>query len=291
MTLRFEPLGGPIGARVHGFDPSDEVGPDVVSTLRQALVDHSVLLFRGSLISPAQLVTLGRAFGELEILPEPEKRHADHPEIFNLSNVRLDGELVAFDEPQAVFLRGTERWHTDSSFREIPSLCTMLYAVDVPASGGETLFADMYGAYDALPSKLRASLEPVRLVHSYEYSRSHNPGALDPMSPEEKARYPPVVHPLVRLHPDGRRSLYMGGHVSHVEDMPEDQGRGLIDAVLDFATMKRFVHQHVWERNDLVVWDNRSTLHRLRPYDIANERRVMRRVTVAGVDRPIASLA
>ena len=162
----------------------------------------------------------------------------------------------------------------------------MLYAVEVPDSGGETLFADMYGAFDALPPELRASLGRVRLEHSYEYSRSRNPGVLDPMSPEEKAKFPPVVHPLVRLHPDGRRSLYMGGHVAGVVGMPADRGRALIDSVLDFATMERFVYQHVWKRNDLVVWDNRSTLHRLQPYDIVNERRVMRRVTVAGVERP-----
>ncbi|MEM9564512.1 MAG: TauD/TfdA family dioxygenase [Actinomycetota bacterium] len=288
MVLSFEPLDAPLGATVVGFDPAASPGSETVAALRQGLVDHGVLVFRGTAISPARLVELGRAFGELEILPEPEKRHPDHPEIFNLTNVRPDGDVVARDEPQAVFLRGTERWHTDSSFRAVPSLCTMLYAVDVPEQGGETEFADMYRAFDDLPAELGASTTGVRLIHSYAFSRANNPGALDPMSDEELARYPPVAHPLVRRHPDGRRSLYLGGHVAGVEGMDDRDGRRLIDEVLAHATQDRFVYRHRWKADDLVVWDNRSTLHRLRPYDIAGTRRVMRRITVAGTEAPTA---
>jgi len=296
--LHFEPLDGQanagrdargFGARVVGFDPAAGVDAELVAALGQGLVDHGVLVFRGVRIEPAQLVELGRAFGRLEILPEPEKRHPDHPEIFNLSNVRPDGDVVERDEPQAVFLRGTERWHTDSSFRAVPSLCTMLYAVEVTDRGGETEFADMYRANEELPDHLRAEVDGVRLVHSYAFSRANNPGELEPMSDEELVQYPPVTHPLVRVHPDGRRSLYMGGHVAGVEGMGEPEGRELIDEVLAHATQDRFVYRHRWQADDLVVWDNRSTLHRLRPYDIANTRRVMRRITVAGVDAPVGS--
>lgn len=285
-TLTFESLGGTIGALVHGFDPAVEVDDTQVSRLHRGLIDHSVLVFRGQEIDASQLVELGSAFGDLEILPEPDKRHPTHPEIFDLTNVRPDDRIVDFDEPQAVFLRGTERWHTDSSFRDIPCLCTMLYAVEVPASGGETLFADMYGAYEALPEQTRSSIDALRLVHSYEFSRANNPGKMEPMSSEEKAKYPPVVHPLVRHHDDGRSSLYMGAHASHIDGMPVGEGREMLSSVVDFATQNRFVYEHVWEPNDLVVWDNRSTLHRLQPYDIANERRVMRRITVEGNARP-----
>lgn len=286
MALRFEPLDAPIGARVAGLDPGDVIDDARVAALAQALLDHSVLVFRGTPISPARLVELGQAFGELEILPEPEKRHPDHPEIFNLTNVRPDGQVVVPDEPQAVFLRGTERWHTDSSFRAVPSLCTMLYGLEVPASGGETEFADMYRANDELPDDLRARVAGRRLIHSYAYSRANNPGELDPMSDEELAQYPPVSHPLVRVHADGRRSLYLGGHVAGVDGLDDPEGRELIDAVLAHATQDRFVYRHRWQANDLVVWDNRSTLHRLRPYEIGRDRRVMRRITVAGAEAP-----
>ncbi len=275
-------VGLEIGAVAAGTGLDD----GVVAALGHGLVDHGVLVFRGEPISPAQLVGLGRAFGELEILPEPEKRHPDHPEIFDLTNVRPDGDVVERDEPQAVFLRGTERWHTDSSFRAVPSLCTMLYAVEVPERGGETEFADMYRAFEELPPGLRDAVAGVRLVHSYAYSRANNPGELEPMSEEELARYPPVAHPLVRCHPDGRRSLYMGGHVAGVEGVGDEAGRELIDQILAHATGERFVYRHRWRADDLVVWDNRSTLHRLRPYDIAGTRRVMRRVTVAGTEAP-----
>lgn len=269
-----------------GLDPDVDLDRGAVDALGQALLDHSVLVVRGTAIAPARLVELGRAFGELEILPEPEKRHPDHPEIFNLTNVRPDGEVVDRDEPQAVFLRGTERWHTDSSFRAVPSSCTMLYALEVPNRGGETEFADMYQAHDELPAKLRSVVANRWLIHSYAYSRANNPGELEPMSAAELAKYPPVTHPLVRIHRDRRRSLYLGGHVASVEGLDDPEGRQLLDEIEAHATQDRFVYRHRWEPDDLVIWDNRSTLHRLRPYDIARERRVMRRVTVAGTEAP-----
>mgnify|MGYP001162771456 FL=1 len=284
MILEFEPFSNNFGARLHGLDDGRVLDDGLIDELRSGLIENGVLLMRGQEISPARLVQLGRAFGELEILPEPDKRHPDHPEIFDLTNVRKDGTVVDFEEPQAVFLRGTERWHTDSSFREIPCLCTMLYAVEVPEFGGETQFANMYAALKYLPTSLRDEIEGKNLVHSYGYSRANNPGRMDPMSPEEESKYPPVAHPWVRTHPDGRKSLYMGAHVSHVEGMDHNEGRELIQEVLAGATKERFVYQHVWQANDLVVWDNRSTLHRLRPYEITERRRVMHRVTVAGVD-------
>lgn len=282
----FEPLNGPFGATVNGVfgTAGAPIGPEAVAALSDGLAQHGLLVFRGREIPAADFVALGRALGELEILPEPDKRHPDHPEIFNLSNVRPDGEIVTFDEPQAVFLRGTERWHTDSSFRTIPCLCTMLYAVEVPAERGETEFANMVAAYEALPESRRRDLDELKVVHSYEYSRANNPGRMDPMSEDERAKYPPVEHPLVRTHRDGRRSLYMGGHASHIVGLDIDEGRALLADLVDHATTDEFVHVHRWQPSDLVIWDNRSTLHRLRPYDIANERRVMRRITVAGSD-------
>lgn len=282
---RFEPIpSAPVGAFVQGFDPAAGIDADAIANFAAGLADHGVLVIRGQEIDAEQLVAIGRSLGDLEILPEPDKRHPDHPEIFNLSNVKPDDEIVSFDEPQAVFLRGTERWHTDSSFREIPCLCTMLYAVEVPDGQGQTEFANMRAAYAALPAERKEVLGDVQVIHSYEYSRANNPGRMEPMSDEERAKYPPVSHPLVRTHHDGQRSLYFGGHASHIEGRAEDEGRRELAELESLATAPKFVYRHEWQPNDLVIWDNRSVLHRLLPYDIARHRRVMRRITVAGTE-------
>ena len=170
MPLAFDVLEEGFGAEIQGLRETDSLGPALVDELRKGLADFGVLLIRNEEITPERLVQLGNAFGELEILPEPEKRHPDHPEIFNLSNLRDDGQVVDYEEPQSVFLRGTERWHTDSSFRNIPCLCTMLYAVEVPENGGETQFANMIAALEGLPSDLREVVNQNRLVHSYVFS-------------------------------------------------------------------------------------------------------------------------
>ena len=280
--ISFEPLNAPIGALVNGFDPEASLDDEFAQVLADGLLAHSVLVFRAGPISATELVRLGRSFGELEILPEPEKRHPEHPEIFNLTNVRTDGQLVEFDDPQAVFLRGTQRWHTDSSFREIPALCTMLYAVEVPKRGGQTQFADMRRALGLLPPEDREQIEHLKLVHSYEYSRANNPGRMEPMSDEERAKYPPVEHPWVRTNSDLTKSLYMGGHASHIAGRDAAESRQWFAELEAQLPVHDVVYEHQWHADDLVVWDNRTTLHRLLGYDIANERRVMRRITVAG---------
>tara|TARA_B110000008_G_scaffold47410_1_gene45881 strand:+ start:210 stop:1079 length:870 start_codon:yes stop_codon:yes gene_type:complete len=252
--------------------------------LLEALESHSVLILKEAALQSETFVGLATSMGDLEILPEAEKRNTKFPAIFDLTNIGEDGRIVQFDEPQSVFLRGTERWHTDSSFREIPCLCTLLNAVEVPEQGGNTLFADMRAAYEAIPADLKLIVDPLKVVHSYAYSRANNPGKLEEMSQAELDKYPPATHPLVRTHADGSRSFYMGGHASHIEGMPVNEGRNLLSDLLEISTQKQFVYSHRWSPGDLVIWDNRSTLHRLEPYDIAGDRRIMRRITVKGTE-------
>lgn len=281
--ISFEPIQAPLGAFVRDFDVAQSTTPEFNAALGSALLEHSVLIFRGQHLSRAEMVQIGQAFGELEILPEPDNRDPDHPEIFNLTNVRPDGQLVHVDEPQAVFLRGTQRWHTNSSFREIPALCTMLYAVEVPHRGGQTQFANMRKALGLLPPDQRAEIEDLSLVHSYEYSRANNPGRMDPMTEEEKAKYPPVTHPWVRRNVDGTSSLYMGGHASHIVGRDPTESRQWFAEIEAQLSLLDVVYEHQWQAHDLVVWDNRTTLHRLMGYDIANDRRIMRCITVSGL--------
>lgn len=280
--MRFEPLHESFGARVFDFDCRNCGDAGLALTLKKALSDWQVLLFRGQDLTDAEFVAFCRLFGELEILPEPEKRHPAHPEIFDLSNVRPDGSLTPNDDPQAVFLRGTSRWHTDSSFRRVPCLATILYALDVPPEGGDTEFANMIAAFESLdPTELEA-LSRRAAVHSYAYSRSANPGRLPPLSAEELAKVPDTVHPVLRRLPDGRHSVFLGGHVSHLEGEDVASSRHQVRELETRLTTIGNVYRHRWQRKDLLLWDNRSTLHRLTGYQIDKYRRVMRRCTVAG---------
>ena len=282
--MKFERFHASMGASVTEIDCANS-SEALAEELQAALTQWQVLLFRGQNLTDEQFVRFCRNFGDLEILPEPEKRHPVYPEIFNLSNVKPDGTLPHPDEPQAVFLRGTSRWHTDSSFREVPCLATVLYAVTVPPEKGDTLFANMIAAYDSLDEAERRELEDRRVVHSYAYSRSANPGKLEPLSPEELARVPDVVHPMIRQHADGRRSVFLGGHASHIDGEPVEESRAEIRALEDRLTAVDNVYRHQWREGDLLIWDNRSTLHRLTSYEIDRYPRVMRRCTVAGRDK------
>lgn len=275
-------LPGHFGVEVRGFNAAQADAEQDAGTLRQLLSDRQIVLLRDQHLADREFVGFCRMFGKLEILPEPEKRQPDNPEIFNLSNVRADGSLTPFDDPQAVFLRGTSRWHTDSSFRQIPCLATVLYAVEVPPEGGDTEFANMIAAHDALTDAERAELRALKAVHSYAYSRAANPGELKPLSPTELAAVPDMTHPVIRELPDGRRSVYLGGHVSHLDGQDIEQSRARVRALEDRLTTVGNVYRHAWRQGDLLLWDNRTTLHRLTGYEIDRYRRVMRRCTVVG---------
>ena len=279
--MEFELLHPSLGAAVTGLNCAEESAP-LADALREALDRWQVLLFRGQDLTDEAFVRFCRAFGELEILPEPDKRHPIYPEIFNLSNVKPDGSLPHPDEPNAVFLRGTSRWHTDSSFRETPCLATVLYAVTVPPEGGDTEFANMIAAYECLDAAEREEMRARRVVHSYAYSRSANPGKLAPMSAEELARVPDVSHPMVRAHGPDRRSVFLGGHASHFEGEDVEESRAQIRALEERLTAVDNVYRHQWRKGDLLIWDNRTTLHRLTGYEIDKYPRVMRRCTVTG---------
>jgi alpha-ketoglutarate-dependent 2,4-dichlorophenoxyacetate dioxygenase len=170
-------------------------------------------------------------------------------------------------------------WHTDSSFKPVPGKVSFLSAHELPPSGGETEFADLRAAYDALDAATKAQVEGLVAEHSIFHSRSLI-GYTD-FTDEERAALPPVPQTLVRIHPGSqRKTLYLASHASHIIGWPVEQGRALLGDLIEFATQPRFVYRHHWQPNDLMVWDNRCTLHRGRPYDDAGHRRDMRRTTV-----------
>ncbi len=280
--METSPLHSALGVRVTGLDFDCLSEPATAEALAVLLARHQVVLLRDQELSAEDFVTFCRAFGDLELLPEPDKRHPEFPEIFRLTNVKPDGSLTLPDEPQAVFLRGTSRWHTDSSFRAIPCLATALYAREVTPVGGETEFANMVSAYENLEDEEREELEGLEAVHSYAFSRANNPGRVEPMSEEERRLVPDVSHPVVRCHSDGRRSIYLGGHVSHLAGQAVETSRAKVRALEERLTAVGNVYRHSWRKGDLLIWDNRTTLHRLIPYEIGRYPRSLWRCTVSG---------
>jgi taurine dioxygenase len=204
--------------------------------------------------------------------------HADgHPEIYYLSNLGADGRPTG-RHPD----RGTVHWHTDGSWARRTGQATLLYAVEVPAAGGETRFASMYDAYEALDDATKRRLGSLRAVHNLDFSRTRRHGE-DLMTEEQKKARPPVDHPIVRIHPEtGRKCIFLGDHAWQVQGMPLEEGRQLIEELNARVIDPERVYTHRWRPGDLVVWDNRCMLHKAEPYDVAAEARVMRRCTVVG---------
>ncbi len=280
--LELRPLKGDFGIEAVGVDISKPLAPAAAAVLRTAFDHHRILVVRGQNLSPEAHIAFSRNFGELEIHVLNEYHKATHPDIFELSNIGPDGK------PNAVHPdRGTLSWHTDASFQAKPALATILYAEQVPSNGGHTMFADMIGAYEALGRAEQQRYLGLRVRHDLHISRlkAGYPG----MTEAQRQKAPPVVQPLVRLHtPTGRKAIYLGSHGQEFLDMPEVESRGLMERVMNHCTEPRFIYEHVWAAGDLVMWDNRATVHRGTEYDTAIEPRVVRRTVIKG-DAPIAA--
>ena len=289
MAISVEKLHPSIGAEVRGVDLSKAVDNDDVTAINEAFADNHVLLFRGQDITEEEHIAFGACFGPLERHIEGNIRHNQRPEIIRISNVDDDGKLMdTQDNGRRYLTKLTQMWHTDSSFRQNPSLGALLYAIEVPDAGSvpnhgaQTCYTNMFRAYETLPAAQKERLEGLTAVHSYEYSRSLVPD-MPALSEAEKCEIPPVRHSIVRGHADGRKSIYISTtHIARIEGMSDEESRELVDELSDWATKPETVYQHEWQTGDLLMWDNRCTMHKVTPYDQTKFRRHMRRVTVAG---------
>jgi alpha-ketoglutarate-dependent 2,4-dichlorophenoxyacetate dioxygenase len=228
-------------------------------------------------------MAFSRLFGPLEVSPNyAGKRLRLRQEISDISNIDPDDNLLALNDRRRLFNLGNQLWHTDSSFKHVPAKCSLLSAREIPPEGGETEFADMRAAYDALPEDMKRRLDGLVAEHSIFHSRRRLGFA--EFNEEIARELPPVRQLIVRRHPgSGRMGLYLASHASHVIGWPEEEGRRLIDELVEFATQPQFVFRHRWRVGDLVMWDDRCTMHRGRPYDEAKYRRDMHRTTVSDV--------
>ena len=276
VDFEIEALDGVLGAQVLGLDLTAPLDEDAISRLRTALNKFHLLVFRDQALSGEQQVAFSSRFGELE--GHVVRRHdgSRTPTLHVVSNLDANGQPTA--TPRSV---GNFSWHTDKSYHDVPSYATLLHAQQLPPEGGNTEFANMHLAYESLPAARQQALAALSLVHSWEASRINSGSQL--ATEEEKRERPPVVHPLVRTHPDtGRKLLYLGIHVSHVDGQPKDS-KALVDELMAHATQRQFVYAHSWRDGDLAMWDNRSLMHRARPdFDAATYPRVLHRTVVRG---------
>lgn len=269
--MRLEPLSAPMGARVSGLDLTADGLP--FADIEAALADHQLLVFPGQRLDEAAQVAFSRRFGTPQVSVFEDHVRPEHREILVLSNVTIDGKPIGAD-------RFGRMWHTDLSYLPRPTYATFLYALEVPRDGGGTQFASMVAAHDAMPDDLRRAVEGRFAVHSLaRQQRREFPEK--PVDPALAARAPDVRHPIVRTHPTtGRKALYLGGAlIAFPEVGSEADGIALQDRLIAYATQDRFVYHHRWTVGDLVVWDNRSVMHRAMPFDPA-DRRVMYRTSV-----------
>ena len=275
-----------IGAEVIGIDLSKPMNESEIARLRQALNENGVLCFRDQHLTEAQQIEFSRSWGPLEDFPEENKTVAAST-VYNVANVSAEGVHLPETDHRVIFQRVNALWHTDSSYRYVPAYASLLYGIEVmpdDAVGGRTGFSNMVAAYEALTPEMKDRIEPLQMVHSYEHGRRLYP-QLPPLSKFEKDTVPPVSHPLVRVHldADNRRSLFVTANAGNeISGLTLEEGQALHRELIEHISRPEFCYFHKWNKGDLVVWDNRSTLHKAEAYDMAKYRRVFRRTTVAG---------
>jgi taurine dioxygenase len=264
--LALRPLTPKLGAALTDVRLADDMSDELFHAIYQAFLRYQVLLFPPQDVPPARQVAFARRFGEVQI-------HI----MYRLSNLDADGKPSG-KHPD----KGTLAWHTDGSWQRVTGQATIIYGEVMPEIGGETHFADMYGAYERLSSEWKARIASLRAVHNLDFSRTRRHGE-DPMTDAQRREKPPVDQPVVRTHPEtGRKCLYLGDHAEYIVGMPYDEGRALIEELNALAIHPDLTYEHHWTARELILWDNRCVMHRATAYDPATQRRVIRRCTVLG---------
>ena len=285
MTITVCPVTPGFVAEVGDVDLSKPLSAADEAAIKDAFWEYAVLIFPQQELTPQQHVDFAKRFGPVEtdrVLDQTVTPHRLDPSFADISNLAPDGAIWAEDSRQRAYKAGNRLWHTDSSFKYRPGLASMLYAHAVAPVGGHTEFADERAAYDALPDAMKRRLEGLIAEHSIAESRRKS--GFTEFNTDEARRLPPVPQVLVRRIPQsGRKSLYLASHIGQIIGMPEGEGRALVAELIAHATQRQFVYTHRWRRRDLVMWDNRCTMHRGTDYDDLRWVRDMRRTTVSDV--------
>jgi len=292
MTISIRPLHPLFVGEVSGIDTTRPLSREQVVSIEAGLDRYAILVFRNQRLTDEQQLAFSRNFGDLEFtrgtgISRPGELRLD-PAFADVSNLDKDNIPLARDNRRRLYSLGNRLWHSDSSFKAVPATYSLLSGRIVVDKGGETEFADMRAAYDALDNATKQQIEHLICEHSLQYSREQL--GFD-LSPEERATMQPVRQRLVRTHPvTGRKSLYLASHIGTIIGWPMPEARAFIRDLIEHATQPQFVYTHKWRPWDLVMWDNRQTMHRVRRYD-ETKVRDMRRTTVAGTTMTVAQAA
>jgi alpha-ketoglutarate-dependent 2,4-dichlorophenoxyacetate dioxygenase len=286
MAITVTPLHRYIGAEVSGVDAATPLDDEALAELWRAIDRHSVLVLKQQSITDAQLKALAIRFGELEVprsALQGGRRRLDIQEIGDISNLDEDSNIRGREDRRRLDMLGNRLWHTDASYMPVPVVLGMLFAVAVPPAsplgGGETEFADMRAAYDALPEDMKESIEGLIAEHDIFYSRGLI--GFTEFNAGDREKYPPSQQRLVRRHPgSGRKTLYLSAHAERIIGWPVAEGRLLLHDLNTHATQRDFVYSHKWAKGDIVIWDNRCTMHRGRPHDESQPRDLRRATTL-----------
>ena len=285
MAITVCPVTPSFAAEIGDVDLSKPLAPADLEAIKEAFASYAVLIFPDQHLSQDQHLDFARYFGPLETTIALHRKDAQlrlRPELSDVSNLAHDDTVWEKDSRQRMFQLGNRLWHTDSSFKRRPALASLLYARAIPPIGGHTEFADERAAYDALPEETKRRLDTLVAEHSIFNSRARL-GFTD-FSDEERQSMPPVPQVLVRtIAESGRKSLYLASHAGRILGMSEPEGRALIDELVAHATQRQFVYTHRWRVHDLVIWDDRCTMHRGSDFDDLRWRRDVQRATVSDI--------
>ena len=285
MTLRILPLHLGFVAEATGIDISRSLTPDQVAAIEAGMDQCGVLVFRDQPLTDDQQIAFSRNFGTVEVtLARQMAKPGDarlREEMGDISNLDANNQLRGRDDARRLYSLGNRLWHADASFRAEGAKYSLLSARIVPVSGGNTEFADMRAAYDALDAATLAEIEGLVAEHSLAFSRAEL--GFDDFLEEHRDKLRPVRHPLVAVHPvTGRKCLSLSAHIGGIVGWPVPEARAFVRDLTEHATQRQFVHAHTWRVDDLVMWDNRTTMHRARRYNDAHEIRDLRRTSLRG---------
>lgn len=273
-----QPLHERFAAEIRGLDFTKPLRPPQFAELRDAWNRHAVLVIRGRAISENHQIAFARQFGTLERFPPPADGRPGGPELLRVSNVREDGSFLDSTDSTMKYLAMTRAWHKDTSYKRVPGFATILRGVQVPDEGGETEFVDLRAAFEGLPRWEQERLAGLAALHSY--GQAMKACGIEGNGAQNRVA---AVHPLIASHDDGRRSLFLSPlHMDGIEGMDDDDGAALLAELVQWSTEPQSIYRHVWQENDIVLWDNRTTMHRGMPYADRTVVRTLHRVVIDG---------